>query len=391
MHVLMYAPTAKGGHPLYVQEVLNALVVEADAATTIELLTAKDLERDRITENYTISRILPRLVDRSKFKNSFYWLFSRSFHYPLTDFLTFKHLFRIKKKRVLHLQEHNLLSSLALICMAKIICRARVVLTLHNITPHQYPSLLPRQFVDFILRRIYRNCDALIVHTQKLKLDVISFCPELEAQSVHVAAHGIWSIFGKPSGRPPVGNFERQPYKKNILFFGTIRRNKGLGTLLEALGKLDASYRLTVAGLPIEMKYYESEVIPVVDKMIALGREINMQVRYIPDHEVKKFFDDSSLIVLPYKDFASQSGVLLNAVAFSLPIITSAEGALGETVEEYGIGIVLQELDADSLANGIRDFFDRPQEKYHRNFLEAQAQLSWDVHAKSLLKAYRAE
>ena len=64
-------------------------------------------------------------------------------------------------------------------------------------------------------------------------------------------------------------------------------------------------------------------------------------------------FERSRLVILPYTYFASQSGVLHQALAFGRPVVATDVGALGECVRQWGIGPVVPPNDERALAEGI--------------------------------------
>ena len=61
----------------------------------------------------------------------------------------------------------------------------------------------------------------------------------------------MYSHFGKKKDRVEAENeLGLEHGRKNLLFFGLIRKYKGLDILLEAFGKLSEEYQLIIAGEP---------------------------------------------------------------------------------------------------------------------------------------------
>ena len=73
--------------------------------------------------------------------------------------------------------------------------------------------------------------------------------------------------------------------QNRLLFFGTIRRNKGLDLLLNTLEKLP-QHRLTIAGEAREADYFHNEVMPRVQDLRKRGLEIDVIDRFVPESEV---------------------------------------------------------------------------------------------------------
>jgi glycosyltransferase involved in cell wall biosynthesis len=119
--------------------------------------------------------------------------------------------------------------------------------------------------------------------------------------------------------------------KKVILYFGNIRKYKGLDTLIEAFSLIARQHNnaiLIVAGKPWEnWKKYE-----VLIQKHNLINKIKLFLDYIPQSEIRYFFSVSDLVVLPYKKFTSQSGVGMLALPFHKPLIVTEVGGLPELV-----------------------------------------------------------
>src|SRR5207253_4105308 len=66
-----------------------------------------------------------------------------------------------------------------------------------------------------------------------------------------------------------------------------------------------------------------------------------------------ELFRETSVVVLPYTSFASQSGVLHDAYAHGRPVVVTDVGALGDTVREDGTGLVVPPGDPVALGRAI--------------------------------------
>src|SRR5262249_35499355 len=161
------------------------------------------------------------------------------------------------------------------------------------------------------------GCDALLVHSAGLRETLAEFLGPGHPP-IHVTAHGVWRNH-EPA--PPAAP-EAAAGRPRLLFFGTIRPNKGLHVLLRALESLP-NCDLTVAGEADEAGYHEQ-----VRKLAArfpAGR-IEMLDHYVAEGELPALFERSHLVVLPYTFFASQSGVLHQALAFGRPVVATDVG-----------------------------------------------------------------
>lgn len=141
-----------------------------------------------------------------------------------------------------------------------------------------------------------------------------------------------------------------------FLFFGLIRKYKGLDLLLEAfaqLAKKRNDVKLLVAG-----EFYEDDK-PYLDIVSnhQLGDKVVIENRYIPNEEVEKYFHACDVNVLPYRS-ATQSGVLNVAYSFLKPAIVTNVGELGSLVERDRTGVVADEPTVASILAGLEHFLE---------------------------------
>jgi glycosyltransferase involved in cell wall biosynthesis len=138
------------------------------------------------------------------------------------------------------------------------------------------------------------------------------------------------------------------------LFFGKVRKYKGLDVLLAAMPKVlsQIECRLVIAG-----EFYDS-----IDKYRQLIRDygieqhVHIDDRYIPNEEIAGIFDGVDLLVLPYLS-ASQSAVASISLANALPVLASRSGGLSEIVIENFNGLLFPVGDSEALADQIISYF----------------------------------
>ena len=111
-----------------------------------------------------------------------------------------------------------------------------------------------------------------------------------------------------------------------LLFFGFIRKYKGLDILFEAMADeriKKAGIRLLVAG-----EFYEDER-KYKDQIDTLGirEQLILRTDFIPDNDVKYYLCAADAVVQPYRN-ATQSGVSPLAYHFEKPMIVTNVGGL---------------------------------------------------------------
>lgn len=150
-------------------------------------------------------------------------------------------------------------------------------------------------------------------------------------------------------------NFSIAEDEKVILFFGYVRKYKGLDILIEALSLLkeqEYKIKLLIAG-----EFYDDKklYVDLINKL-KLNEHIIIRDEYIPNEKVNHFFLVSDVVVLPYRS-ATQSGILNLAYGFRKPVIVTKVGGLSEFVINDSTGLIVEEPKAELIAEAIERFF----------------------------------
>ena len=260
--------------------------------------------------------------------------------------------------------------------VAQILQRAgiRVTALVHNASPHK------RQPFGSALTRIFLSrCDRIIALSGTVKRDIVSIGV---STNVEVSKHPVYNQFGDATepalARKQLGLAEEEPV---MLFFGLVRRYKGLDILLKALPKTNSKAKLLVAG-----EWYEDH--SELKRLIEVGNLSDRVIchdKYIPDEEVHSYFSAADVLIQPYRT-ATQSGVVQTAFHFGLPSIVSGVGGLPEMIEHENNGLVVAPEDPDALANAIDEFYrDSRKERLTLGAKESRAQYSWEAFVTQFL------
>lgn len=153
-----------------------------------------------------------------------------------------------------------------------------------------------------------------------------------------------------------------------LLFFGFVRRYKGLHLLLEALASV-AGVHLVVAG-----EFWENEG-PYRSQISELGIDdrVTLLNRYQPNEELSRLFATADALVLPYFG-GNQSAVATTALEHGLPVIASDVGGLAETIEDGATGLLVPPGDSTQLAGAIERFFAEDLGPVFRRTIAARGQ-----------------
>lgn len=253
--------------------------------------------------------------------------------------------------------------------------KIKIVSLVHNAIPHE------RTLIDKPLAKFFFNrCDAFITMSEPVRNDLLMLKRDAK---ILLQPHPIYDHYGDRIDKTKACNqLGIRNDKKNLLFFGLIRDYKGLDILIEAMGQLDDSYQLIIAGECYGSfgKYKE-----LIDKS-PLKNNIVAFDQYIPDEMVTTLFSSADVLVLPYRS-ATQSGVVALAYQMELPMIGSDVGALGQTIKESKTGLVVPSATKDNIANSIKEYFDNEQQIaiYKENLIKEKKRLSWDNFTRSIV------
>lgn len=140
-----------------------------------------------------------------------------------------------------------------------------------------------------------------------------------------------------------------------LLFFGYVRKYKGLDVLLRAMPQIvreSPQTKLLIAG-----EFYDDPK-PYHDLIRDLDLEpcVKMINRFIPNEEVAQFYAACDVVMLPYRS-ATQSGILGIAYGFERPVVITDAGGLAESVVEGKTGFVVPPESPEALAEAVRKFY----------------------------------
>ncbi len=156
---------------------------------------------------------------------------------------------------------------------------------------------------------------------------------------------------------------------KVLLFFGYVRKYKGLDILIDALPratKLIPELKLLIVGeFYDDVSKYVSQV-----KKLGLQEKVIIVNKFVANEEVGKYYTAADVTVLPYRS-ATQSAVLNVSYSFGKPVIATKVGGLTEFVKNNYTGIIVAPESNDEIAAGIIQFFRSVKEiDYKSNIRE---------------------
>ncbi len=254
---------------------------------------------------------------------------------------------------------------------SKILCIA------HNVVPHdKRPG--DRMFTKFA----FRVFDSFVVQAEIVERDLKSIIPN--AKFIRLD-HPVYELFGERMDRSEARRKLSIPNDAPaILFFGYIRKYKGLDILLRAMPQIIEQLpeiRLIVAG---EFYGDEQEYRTLIDELRIPSKNLILVNDYIPNEEVPLYFSAANAAVVPYRS-ATQSGIVQIAYNFDVPVIATNVGGLPEIVKDGTSGLIARDLTPEATAEKVIRFFqERLESKLIQGVIEEKKKYSGDALAEGI-------
>lgn len=253
---------------------------------------------------------------------------------------------------------------------------SKVIAITDNVNPHE-----KRPGDKMFTRYFLSACDGFITMSEKVMNDLKTFDQSKPKMQV---LHPLYDNFGQPVSKAEARNKLALPQdQKIVLFFGFIRKYKGLDILLEAMSilkKKGEQIKLLIAG-----EFYEDdEPYKNLIEKLNLGESVILHTQFIPDSEVKYYLCAADAVVQPYRN-ATQSGVTPLAYHFEKPMIVTNVGSLAALVPDGKAGIVTN-ADAPSIAEAVAAYFQLGENYFIPHLRNEKEKYSWTKMTGAILK-----
>ena len=250
----------------------------------------------------------------------------------------------------------------------------KIVCIADNVIPHE-KRFGDKPFTKYFLK----SCDAFITMSEKVMSDLRLFVPKdsfgEKTKPAQLVSHPLYDNFGAILSKQEARNkLKINNSELIILFFGFIRKYKGLDLLLEAM----ADERIKKAGIKLLVagEFYEDEK-PFHEQIEKLGIKDQLILRtdFIPDSEVKYYLCGADAVIQPYRN-ATQSGVTPLAYHFEKPMVVTNVGGLPTLVPHEKVGLVV-EPNPTGIAEGILRFYQLGEDYFIPHLRKEKQKYSW--------------
>lgn len=303
------------------------------------------------------------------------------------------HLALVSRADIFHFHDPELLLTGLLL---KWVTKKPVIYDVHEynalaiLTKHWIPRIL-RKGLSVIMERvekgIARQLSEVIVVTDHM------------ADQFRTKNTSVTTIFNYPiitDGIAESSDTEtRRKLQREVIYLGTISKERGLETMLETIPKIraeDPKVRFLLVG-QMNLRGISNEGVRRLQQYIEDGCvEAPGEIPFVQAVEYLRRASIGWIPCLPTRSLVKGIPVKLYEYAlYAKPVIASNIGLLAELVNEMGCGLLVDPDDPDSHAEAIAYLFDHPREAKRMGQKGREAVLerfNWDTEEKKLLALY---
>lgn len=238
--------------------------------------------------------------------------------------------------------------------------RNKIVFITENVISHE------ARFVDRLLTKIgLKNADVFIALSNVVENTLKNFTNK----KIYKSALPIYGCYNLDKNIDVRKQKEILSFSKDddvLLFFGYVRKYKGLNILIDAFPAIletNPKAKLLIVGEFYDSadKYYQQiETLGIKD-------HVKVVQKFVPNEDVGKYYSIADIVILPYLT-GTQSGVLNIAYGFGKPVIVTNVGGLAEDVIDNNTGYIIEPNNASEIVNSVKKFFnDRSKTDFESN------------------------
>lgn len=258
----------------------------------------------------------------------------------------------------------------------------RTLFVCHNVFPHE------RFLMDKLLTsKALQKGDYFIVQSTQDEEDLKSIIPDARYVRAVYPTYNAFKMqdMSKEEARKQLGIRDDE---KVLLFFGFVRKYKGLDYLINAVPMITESLsdcKLLVVG------DFGEDKQEYLEQISRASSAIKVYDGYIPDKEVEKFFAACDVVVLPYIS-ATQSGIVQIAYGFNKPVIATNVGGLPDVVTDNKTGFLVEAENSKAIADAVVKFFEPGTAERLTSGVEQESyRFSWDKMVENIEQLYGKE
>ncbi|GAB4422405.1 MAG: glycosyltransferase [Bacteroidia bacterium] len=300
--------------------------------------------------------------------------------------------------------------------------KAEIIFDVHVLVQKE-ASMLDKTLTRYGLR----VADTYLVHAFTTAEELKQTLPELQfainevgnrasrpQRTVIKLYHPVYNLFRPRPEFDALAEKERLGLRPHVfLFFGFIRKYKGLHHSIEAFAKV-LKERQDVSLLIVGESFWQTldqtkfatrlknllfglakriflrksddernyNPLALIDTL-GIGEQVVVVNEFVPNEEVYRYFQVSDAILTFYLT-ATPSGVESLAYNFHMPVLATRVGHFPETIHPGFNGYLADPEDTDSMARVMLDFLQKPIDRI--NVARVAERMSWENYAAAIMR-----
>jgi D-inositol-3-phosphate glycosyltransferase len=203
------------------------------------------------------------------------------------------------------------------------------------------------------LKECINRSDKIIVHNKFILEELKSKVDKNNFSKIHIIPHGNFVDHVLKVERAEfLKKFNLDSSKCYLLFFGMIKKSKGLEDLLNALNEIDESVHLIIAG---RVRDVNMDKILLQIKNLNLEPRVHLKIGYISNEDRNVLYNAVDAVVIPYRRIY-QSGIMIMAMSYGKVIIAS-DLPVNKSMLNENAGLLFKVGNSSDLAQKINSLF----------------------------------
>ncbi|MBN1435581.1 MAG: glycosyltransferase [Sedimentisphaerales bacterium] len=276
----------------------------------------------------------------------------------------------------------------------------QILIICHNTQEHE-----SNRVKAYLTKKVLNHADHLLTHSPaetKNLHDILG--PQA---NIITAFHPTYSPLAQSPITKAQAQAQLQVSSPCLLFFGFVRKYKGLDILLEAFRQLQPETNQkrglalerqrkclspfspqTQATLLIVGEFWKDKqyYLDIINRN-NLQPHIRLIDQYIPNEQIAQYFTAADLVVQPYRS-ATGSGICQLAFGLNRPVIATNVGDLSQVIQDHVNGRIVPPNNPQALAAAIRESLN-PQtlKTLTQNAAQTKNQFSWQKLAQLITQS----
>ena len=305
-----------------------------------------------------------------------------------SNFWILYRLLKIRNRRIIlfedfHFHPRLILPNLVIkwVKVVRIISLVQLSLYYHSLLRFSFFCLIDK----LLIKIFFAQCDKILCNSISTKTEVMS----LDVNQHKIAlVHCGWQLL--PGALHYSRKYENKQ-KLNLLFVGRISSDKGIEYLIRAISLIKKNdLVLTIAGDVDHDPCHYRKLLKLIDEL-NIANKIHFKGHVSDPKKLALFYKNADVFVLP-SVFEGFGIVLLEAMSFGLPIVTTKVGAIPELVQDGVQGVLIPSRDPVVLAEVLQKLINQThlRERYGIAGLKTATELkeiySWEAVGERIWK-----